>query len=142
MPTVLSSGVTPSRIDHRDPTPARQRLSDAGAVVLTGLSPGPDTLVLAAALLHSERLRQLFPLAGTTSCNGATVHLHSDSFDVQVDIGGVLARRRVPVERRSLPTHTDSSRPARRNCATFSPPPTLISTVHGTASADCQPFPA
>jgi Taurine catabolism dioxygenase TauD, TfdA family len=91
-------GVVPTRTHVQDVTVARRRLAKDGAVILSGLEPTPDALVVAAAHLLGDRLRQLFPLRERTSSEADPVHLHGDSFDVQVDIGGVTHRRRDPDE--------------------------------------------
>lgn len=93
-----SFGVVPTHADIKDPTSARRLLAKDGAVVLDGLEPTPDALVIAAASLLGDRLREIFPRRERTSADAGPVHLHADSFDVQVDIGGVVHRRRDPDE--------------------------------------------
>jgi gamma-butyrobetaine dioxygenase len=90
--------VIPARVDAYDQDKARTALATDGAVVLTGLAPTPDAPVVAAALVLGRRLRELFPVRERGSRDGGPVHLHADSFDVVVDIGGVPHRRRHPDE--------------------------------------------
>ena len=91
-------GVTPERVAAQDIRGARHALADSGAVVLTGLPVTPDSLAVAAAHLYGQDLRQLFPVRERASRDGGPVHLHADSFDQVVDIGGVTSRRRDPDE--------------------------------------------
>lgn len=91
-------GVVPARVGAHDVEEARQALAEDGAVVLTGLPVTPDALTVAAAHLHGQRLRRLFPIRERTSRAGGPVHLHADSFDQVLDIGGVPSRRRDPDE--------------------------------------------
>lgn len=88
----------PARVDAYDQDKAAAALAGDGAVVLTGLDPTPDAPVVAAALVLGGRLRELFPVRERGSRDGGPVHLHADSFDVVVDIGGVPHRRRHPDE--------------------------------------------
>jgi alpha-ketoglutarate-dependent taurine dioxygenase len=92
------TGVVPTRVDAYDQDKARTALAADGAVVLTGLAPTADAPVVAAALVLGDRLRELFPVRERGSRDGGPVHLHADSFDVVVDIGGVPHRRRHPDE--------------------------------------------
>jgi gamma-butyrobetaine dioxygenase len=85
-------------VDAHDTDKARETLAETGAVILTGLPVTPDALVVAAAHLYGRHLRQLFPIRARTSRDGGPVHLHADSFDQVVDIGGVPSRRRDPDE--------------------------------------------
>ncbi|MFE1775023.1 TauD/TfdA family dioxygenase [Streptomyces sp. NPDC059008] len=91
-------GVVPARVDIGNTDEIRHRLTRDGAVVLTGLDTTSDALVAAAATVLGPRLRQLHPLRQRTSQDGKSVHLHADSFDVVVDVGGVQHRRRDPDE--------------------------------------------
>ncbi len=91
-------GVVPARADATDVARARALLDRDGAVLLTGLEPTADALVVGAALVLGDRLRRLFPVRRRASRDADPVHLHADSFDVTVDIGGVLTRRRDPDE--------------------------------------------
>jgi hypothetical protein len=91
-------GVVPARVDAHNADKARQALAETGAVVLTGLPVTADALAVAAAHLYGQRLRELFPIRERASRDGGPVHLHADSFDQLVDIGGVLTRRRDPDE--------------------------------------------
>ncbi|MEU4768037.1 TauD/TfdA family dioxygenase [Actinosynnema sp. NPDC023794] len=91
-------GVVPARVDAHDTDKAGEALAEAGAVILTGLPVTPDALAVAAAHLYGRHLRQLFPIRARTSHDGGPVHLHADSFDQVVDIGGVRSRRRDPDE--------------------------------------------
>ncbi|MFB6553956.1 hypothetical protein [Streptomyces sp. NPDC056405] len=77
---------------------ARELLGRDGAVVLTGHDNTADALVVAAAQVIGDRLRELYPHRVRTSHEGTPVHLHADSFDIVVDIGGVPCRRRHPDE--------------------------------------------
>ncbi|GAB3447470.1 TauD/TfdA family dioxygenase [Actinophytocola sediminis] len=91
-------GIAPARVEAHNADKARQTLAETGAVVLTGLPATEDALVVAAAQLHGGGLRQLFPIRERPSRAGGPVHLHADSFDQVVDIGGVPTRRRDPDE--------------------------------------------
>ncbi|WP_218952401.1 TauD/TfdA family dioxygenase [Amycolatopsis anabasis] len=88
----------PARADHAYPGKARDLLAQDGAVILTGLDPSADALVVAAALIHGSRLRHLFPMRERRTHDGDPVHLHADSFDIVVDVGGRPVRRRDPDE--------------------------------------------
>jgi gamma-butyrobetaine dioxygenase len=77
---------------------ARQALAEHGAVILTGLPVEPDAPAVAAAYLYGQDLRQLFPVRERASRDDGPVHLHADSFDQVIDIGGVPTRRRDPDE--------------------------------------------
>ncbi|TDE56560.1 hypothetical protein E1295_10370 [Nonomuraea mesophila] len=94
----MSFGVVPARVDGHSPDRAGHLLAETGAVILTGLAPTPDALVVAAALVLGHRLRQVFPYRSRPTRDSGPVHLHADSFDVVVDVGGVPARRRDPDE--------------------------------------------
>lgn len=91
-------GVSPERVAAQDIRGARYALADQGAVVLTGLPVTPDSLAVAAAQLYGQDLRQLFPVRERAAHDGGPVHLHADSFDQVVDIGGVAGRHRDPDE--------------------------------------------
>ncbi|MDO0939102.1 TauD/TfdA family dioxygenase [Streptomyces sp. DG2A-72] len=93
-----SLGVVPARIDIGHGQEARRKLAHDGAVVLTGLEATADAPVVAAAAVLGQRLRQVFPLRQRQSQDGNPVHLHADSFDIVVDMGGVPHRRRDPDE--------------------------------------------
>lgn len=90
--------ILPTRVDVTDSDKARQALAENGAVILTGLPTTPDALVIAAAHLYGQHIRQIFPIRERRSRDGNPVHLHADSFDQVVDIGGVPTRRRDPDE--------------------------------------------
>lgn len=92
------TGVLPVRVDAHNTHKARQALAEDGAVVLTGLPVTADALAVAAASLYGPALRELFPMRERASRDGGPVHLHADSFDQVVDVGGVLSRRRDPDE--------------------------------------------
>lgn len=91
-------GIVPTRVPRERAREARELLSRDGAVVLTGHDNTSDALVIAAAQVIGDRLRELYPHRVRTSHEGAPVHLHADSFDIVVDIGGVPHRRRHPDE--------------------------------------------
>ncbi|WP_121702941.1 TauD/TfdA family dioxygenase [Streptomyces sp. E5N298] len=91
-------GVSPARVPRERADEARELLRRDGAVVLTGHENASDALVVAAAQVIGDRLRELYPHRVRTSHDGGPVHLHADSFDLVVDIGGVPHRRRHPDE--------------------------------------------
>lgn len=93
-PGVVLPRVPPERVDD-----APALLAEHGAVVLSAYEAGgADPLTLAAARVLGARLRELYPQRLRTSRDGGPVHLHADSFDVRVDVGGVPSRRRHPDE--------------------------------------------
>lgn len=92
------AGVTPRRVPLGRVDEARASLSRDGAVILTGHENTSDALVVAAAQVVGDRLRELYPHRVRTSRDGTPVHLHADGFDLVVDIGGVPRRRRHPDE--------------------------------------------
>ncbi|MET8863793.1 TauD/TfdA family dioxygenase [Nonomuraea sp. NPDC004580] len=94
----MSCGILPDRVDGQDTDRLRHLLTETGAAILTGLAATPDALVVAAALTLGHRLRQVFPYRSRPSRDAGPVHLHADSFDVVVHIGGVPVRRRDPDE--------------------------------------------
>ncbi|HEX2316123.1 MAG TPA: TauD/TfdA family dioxygenase [Thermomonospora sp.] len=99
MPTFpQSAGIVPARIHATQAAAAREPLARDGAVVVTGLEPGSDSLTVAAALVLGSRLRRLFPHRRRHSTDGRAVHLHADGFDVVIDVGGAPERRRHPDE--------------------------------------------
>ncbi|MDT0401163.1 hypothetical protein [Streptomyces edwardsiae] len=125
---------------------ARALLARDGAVVL----------VVAAARVLGSRLRELYPHRVRTSQDAGPVHLHADSFDLVVDVGGVPSRRRHPDEDHVLIQYV---RPARSGGDSFaldaygfvdglastdppswtsSPAPTSTCTASGR---DCADFP-
>ncbi|MFH8792754.1 TauD/TfdA family dioxygenase [Streptomyces sp. NPDC017941] len=91
-------GIVPPRVGAQRLGAAADLLAEHGAVVLTGYGADPDELVVAAATVLGARLRELFPQRLRASRDGGPVHLHADSFDVTVDVGGVPVRRRHPDE--------------------------------------------
>ncbi|MGW0337003.1 TauD/TfdA family dioxygenase [Streptomyces sp. NPDC003011] len=91
-------GIVPARVPGGREHEARTLLELHGAVVLTGYENTADALVVAAAHLLGSRLRELYPHRVRTSRDGDPVHLHADSFDLVVDIGGIPSRRRDPDE--------------------------------------------
>ena len=93
-----SPGVVPARVPGGRAQKARALLTRDGAVVLTGYENTADALVVAAAQTLGSRLRRLYPHRTRTSRDAGPVHLHADSFDLVVDIGGVPSRRRDPDE--------------------------------------------
>ncbi|MEG3626815.1 TauD/TfdA family dioxygenase [Streptomyces poriticola] len=96
--TVQPPGVVPARVRAGVGDEARRLLHRDGAVILTGHENTADALVVAAAHLLGHRLRELYPHRVRTSRDAGPVHLHADSFDVVVDVGGVPHRRRDPDE--------------------------------------------
>ncbi|MGC9496247.1 TauD/TfdA family dioxygenase [Streptomyces sp. WG7] len=109
-------GITPARVPGDRVREAPGLLSRDGAVILTGHGNTSDALVVAAALVIGDRLRELYPHRVRTSHNGGLVHLHADSFDSTVDIGGVPHRRRHPDEDHVL---VQCARPAPEGGASF-----------------------
>ncbi|MGW9356341.1 TauD/TfdA family dioxygenase [Streptomyces diastaticus] len=97
-PSTSGPGIAPGRVAQVNPGTARELLARDGAVILTGHENTPDALVVAAAQIVGDRLRELYPQRVRTSHPGDPVHLHADSFDILVDIGGVPHRRRHPDE--------------------------------------------
>ncbi|HET6858509.1 MAG TPA: TauD/TfdA family dioxygenase [Streptomyces sp.] len=93
-----SLGVVPARAPGGQEDKARTLLARDGAVVLTGYENTADALVVAAAHLLGDRLRALYPQRVRTSHDAGPVHLHADSLDLVVDVGGVPSRRRDPGE--------------------------------------------
>ncbi|EPH46708.1 TauD/TfdA family dioxygenase [Streptomyces aurantiacus] len=93
-------GVLPPRVAAEELAKAPALLAEHGAVVLSGYgdTADGDALTVAAARVLGARLRELYPQRLRTSRDGGPVHLHADSFDVRVDIGGVPSRRRHPDE--------------------------------------------
>ncbi|MEV5236132.1 TauD/TfdA family dioxygenase [Streptomyces pseudogriseolus] len=96
--SIPGPGIAPERVPHGNTGTARELLARDGAVILTGHENTPDALVVAAAQVIGDRLRELYPQRVRTSHPGNTVHLHADSLDIVVDIGGVPHRRRHPDE--------------------------------------------
>ncbi|UED82929.1 TauD/TfdA family dioxygenase [Streptomyces profundus] len=97
-PPLADLGVLPDRVAPTEPDRARRALARDGAVVLTGLEPTADALVVAAASVLGAGLRELYPQRVRRSQDGGPVQLHADGLDFVVDIGGVPARRRHPDE--------------------------------------------
>ncbi|URN17534.1 MULTISPECIES: TauD/TfdA family dioxygenase [Streptomyces] len=91
-------GVVPGRVPGEREREARTLLARDGAVVLTGCENTADALVVAAARVLGSGLRELYPHRVRTSRDGGPVHLHADSLDLVVDVGGVPGRRRHPDE--------------------------------------------
>ncbi|MET8665227.1 TauD/TfdA family dioxygenase [Streptomyces tendae] len=91
-------GVSPTRVPRERAGAARELLLRDGAVTLTGHANTSDALVVAAAQVIGHRLREVYPHRLRNSRDGSAVHLHADSFDLVVDIGGVPHRRRHPDE--------------------------------------------
>lgn len=67
---------------------ARRLLSRDGAVILTGLPPTADGLVLAAAEVFGSRLRRIYPVRNRACDRGERIDLHSDSHHLVVDVHG------------------------------------------------------
>ncbi|MGV9621877.1 hypothetical protein [Streptomyces tendae] len=147
-------GITPSRVPHANVGTAREVLARDGAVILTGHENTPDALVVAAAQVIGDRLRELYPQRVRTSHPGNPVHLHADSLDIVVDIGGVPHRRRHPDEDHVL---VQCAQPASEGGDSFaldayafvdvlagtpsSPASTSTCTAPGRTCADCRPPP-
>lgn len=85
---VWTAGVAfrPERIDGDDPVKAREVLTRDGAVILTGWSPQPDSVVRAAAAVLGTRLRGLEEVRSRTTQRAKELALHSDGANVAVDI--------------------------------------------------------
>lgn len=66
------TSILPARVDVTEPAKARQALTEAGAVILTGLPATRDALVIAAAHLYGHNLRQIFPVRERQSHDGNT----------------------------------------------------------------------
>lgn len=97
--TAPGHGIVPPRVPPERVDEAPALLAEHGAVVLFAYATGgADPLTLAAARVLGARLRELYPQRLRTSRDGGPVHLHADSFDVSVDVGGVPSRRRHPDE--------------------------------------------
>ncbi|WP_432082814.1 TauD/TfdA family dioxygenase [Streptomyces sp. WAC 04229] len=127
-----SSHVAPSRVPlGRASEEARALLDRDGAVILTGHENTSDALVVAAAQVVGDRLRELYPHRVRTSRDGDAVHLHADSFDVVVSMGGVPQRRRDPDEDHVL---IQCARPAPEGGDSFALD--AYGFVDGLASAD------
>lgn len=92
------AGPVPQRLGMGCAETVAHCLARDGAVVLTGQTPSPRALTVAAAFALGEQLRQLFPQRQRSSSDGSPVHLHADSFDVVVEVAGVPTRRRHPDE--------------------------------------------
>ncbi|MGP4109493.1 TauD/TfdA family dioxygenase [Streptomyces sp. 4N509B] len=98
--SVLGStvGILPERVGAGRTRDARRLLARDGAVVLTGWECSADGLFAAAAGVLGSGLRQLFPPRLRRAADAGPVHLHADSFDVLLDVGGVPVRQRDPDE--------------------------------------------
>ncbi|MGH3755285.1 MAG: TauD/TfdA family dioxygenase [Pseudonocardiaceae bacterium] len=79
-------------------TGARAVLERDGAVILSGLPPEPDSLVLAAAEVLGTRLRRLYPVRERGSDRDDRIHLHNDSHQVVVNVHGRPTQLRDPDE--------------------------------------------
>ncbi|MGH3696972.1 MAG: TauD/TfdA family dioxygenase [Pseudonocardiaceae bacterium] len=77
---------------------ARELLDRDGAVILRGLPPQPDSLVLAAAEVLGTRLSQLYPVRERRSDRDDPIQLHNDSHRVEVDVHGQTVALRDPDE--------------------------------------------
>ncbi|MDT0345729.1 TauD/TfdA family dioxygenase [Streptomyces litchfieldiae] len=91
-------GLVPGRAAAGRTRDARRLLARDGAVILTGWESTADALFAAAAGALGSRLRQLFPPRLRQAADAGPVHLHADSFDLVVDVGGVPVRYRDPDE--------------------------------------------
>ncbi|UCM91545.1 TauD/TfdA family dioxygenase [Streptomyces marincola] len=98
MPALPGPGLVPERAPAARAADARRLLARDGAVILTGWESTEDALFTAAAGVLGSRLRQLFPPRLRRAADAGPVHLHADSFDLLVDIGGVPVRHRDPDE--------------------------------------------
>ncbi|MGH3671204.1 MAG: hypothetical protein ACRDSH_11295 [Pseudonocardiaceae bacterium] len=67
---------------------ARECLERDGAVILYGLPPQPDSLVLAAAEVLGTRLSRFYPVRERRSGRDDLIQLHNDSHRVGVDVHG------------------------------------------------------
>lgn len=77
---------------------ARELLDRDGAVILCGLPPQPDSLVLAAAEVLGTRLSRLYPVRERRSDRDDHIQLHNDSHRVEVDVHGQTVQLRDPDE--------------------------------------------
>ncbi|MGH3902033.1 MAG: TauD/TfdA family dioxygenase [Pseudonocardiaceae bacterium] len=77
---------------------ARELLERDGAVILCGLPPQPDSLVMAAAEVLGTRLSRLYPVRERHSDRDDLNQLHNDSHRVEVDVHGQTVALRDPDE--------------------------------------------
>ncbi len=77
---------------------ARAFLERDGAVILQGLPPDPDSLVLAAAEVLGTRLSRVYPVRERGGEHGETIQLHNDSHHIVVDVHGRMTQLRDPDE--------------------------------------------
>lgn len=77
---------------------ARALLARDGAVLLDGLPPVDDSLVLAAAEMLGTRLAQVYPVRERGADRGDHIQLHNDSHHIAVDVHGRTTRLRDPDE--------------------------------------------
>lgn len=86
----------PERVAATDIPTARRLLDRDGAMILTGWSPEPDSVVRAAAALLGTRLRELERVRDKTTENAPALALHRDGAHVVVDVHDRLVRVRIP----------------------------------------------
>lgn len=79
--------LVPERVGRGDTRTARRLLERDGAVILTGWTREPDSLIAAAADALGTRLRELERVRTKTTQDGAGQGLHRDRSNVVVDIG-------------------------------------------------------
>jgi hypothetical protein len=92
---VTGVGFEPERAGGID---ARELLQRDGAVVLSGYPAYPDSLVLAAAEILGTRLQRLFTVRRAGAEHADRIALHTDGFNVVVDVHGQPRRLRDPDE--------------------------------------------
>jgi gamma-butyrobetaine dioxygenase len=88
-------GIVPARAGDAD---ARAVLQRDGAVVLPGRGDDPEALVVAAAQLLGDRLREVFGIRAQHGVDAPVLGLHSDGATVTVDVHGRARRLRDPDE--------------------------------------------
>lgn len=94
-PIVEGVDFVPERLPRTETSAARQLLERDGAVILTGWSVEPDSVVNAAAAVLGTRLRELERVRQRTTDNADTLMLHTDGAHVVVDIHDRLVRVRI-----------------------------------------------
>ncbi|MGH3916195.1 MAG: hypothetical protein ACRDTC_22730 [Pseudonocardiaceae bacterium] len=89
------AGFEPERARGAD---ARALLDRDGAVIINGLPPDPDSMVLAAAEVLGTRLSRVYPVRQRGGDHGVQIQLHNDSHNIVLDVHGRLTRLRDPDE--------------------------------------------